>query len=162
MTCRKVQSLITPFIYDKLNNIKEMEEFIEHVQSCPECREELEVYYALLTAMEQLDTDKTLSDNFSLELKNKLEKEQEKIVHSRFLFFQKKIRLLLMILIIVFILSFRYTSNHIQPRDLLPESNFRLRIMFRENRKSSFEADLQNYMEQQKLADREIRQPSDR
>jgi hypothetical protein len=147
MTCREAQSQITPFIHNQLN-LKETEAFIEHVQSCKECREELEVYYALLTAMEQLDEDKTLSNNFNMELNMKLEKEQEKIVHARFIYYRKKIRLVIMILLIVFLLSFRYTNNHIQPRDLLTESNFRLRIMFQEDKKPSFEADLRKYLKE--------------
>jgi hypothetical protein len=50
--------------------------------------------------------------------------------------------------LIVFLLSFRYTNNHIQPRDLLTESNFRLRIMFQEDKKPSFEADLRKYLKE--------------
>ena len=41
----KAQSLITGFINDELD-IGELERFILHIQSCKECREELEVYYA--------------------------------------------------------------------------------------------------------------------
>ncbi|HPU63531.1 MAG TPA: zf-HC2 domain-containing protein [Mobilitalea sp.] len=71
MTCMEAQSLITRFINDELE-IVELEEFIKHIESCSECREELEVYYALLTAMKQLDEDKNLSQDFSQELQEKI------------------------------------------------------------------------------------------
>ena len=64
MTCTETQSLIKAFINDELN-INEQEEFIQHIESCPNCREELEVYYAILTAMKQLDEDKNLSGDYS-------------------------------------------------------------------------------------------------
>jgi hypothetical protein len=148
MTCKETQSRITPFIHDQLN-LKEMEAFIEHVQSCKECREELEVYYALLTAMEQLDEDRTLSDNYNMELDMKIEREQEKIVHAKFLFYRKKIRLVIVILMIVLLLSFRYTNNHIQPRDLLSRSTFRMRIMFQGDEETPLDTDLKKYLEKQ-------------
>jgi len=134
----KAQSLITPFINDKLN-LKETEEFIDHVQSCPECREELEVYYALLTAMKQLDEDKTLSDDYNMELSSKLERAQEKIIHAKFTYYRKKGVLLLVILLIVFLTSFRYTSINKEKENIVTESNYRLRISFRQERFDYYE-----------------------
>lgn len=97
MTCTEAQSIITAFINDELN-ISELEEFILHMESCPECREELEVYYALLTAMKQLDEDKNLSDDYSQELKEKIEHTQERIIHLRYNYYRKKGVLFLIIL----------------------------------------------------------------
>ena len=77
MTCIKAQSMIVSFVDNKLS-IEELEEFLDHVNSCKTCREELEVYYTLLTAMKQLNEDRNLSDNFSLELKEKLGKSTRK------------------------------------------------------------------------------------
>jgi tRNA threonylcarbamoyladenosine modification (KEOPS) complex Cgi121 subunit len=140
----KVQSLITPFINDKLN-LKETEEFIDHVQSCPECREELEVYYALLTAMKQLDEDKNLSDDFSMELSAKLEKAQEKIIHAKFTYYLKKGVLLLVIILIAFFFSIRYSANRIEEEEL--KSNYRLRISFRQDRFDIYENLLQLHLD---------------
>ncbi len=131
MTCSKAQSLITPFINDQLE-LKVLEEFIGHVHTCKECREELEVYYALLTAMKQLDEDKNLSVDFSLELTEKLEREQERIVHKKFLYYRKKG---IMILIILLLTSFFSLQHYLLQRDKVEpvtESEFRLRTSFRE------------------------------
>lgn len=140
MTCMKAQSLITLFIKDKLN-LKEAEEFIDHVLSCPECREELEVYYALLTAMQQLDEDKSLSDDYNLELSAKLERVQEKIIHAKFTYYRKKGVLLLVILLIAFLVSFRYSV--INKDKIVTESTYRLRVAYRPDRFDYYDTLLQ-------------------
>lgn len=87
MTCIDAQNLITPFIHGQLD-METLEEFLDHVNNCPVCMEELDVYYALLTAMEQLDEDKELSKNYSLDLKNKIKHYEELIRRTK----AKKIR----------------------------------------------------------------------
>jgi len=138
----KAQSLITPFINDKLN-LKELEEFIDHVLSCPECREELEVYYALLTAMKQLDEDKSLSNDYNMELSSKLERAQDKIIHVKFTYYRKKGVLLLVILLIAGFTSLKYTSINKEKAKLVTESTYRLRVEFRQERFEYYDTLLQ-------------------
>ncbi len=133
MTCSKAQSLITPFINDQLDS-KVMEEFIGHVHTCKECREELEVYYALLTAMKQLDEDKNLSDDFSLELSEKLEREQEKLVHLKLTYYRKKGILILVIFFLAAFFSLQHYFLEKERVNPVTESDFRLRISFQEKR----------------------------
>lgn len=132
MTCSKAQSLITSFINDKLE-LGELEEFISHVHTCEECREELEVYYALLTAMKQLDEDQNLSDDFSLELSEKLEREQEKIVRAKFLYYRKRGVMIVIILLLTTFFSLQhYFTQKEEKVNMITDSNFQLRISFRE------------------------------
>ena len=56
MDCKQVQSGIIDFINDNMD-IKEMEQFISHIESCEECREEYDVYYTLIMGMKLLDSD---------------------------------------------------------------------------------------------------------
>ena len=72
MNCERVQELIAPFVNEKLNT-DETEEFLKHIDSCDDCREELEVSYSLMTAMNQLDAGTDLSDNYIQELDDKIE-----------------------------------------------------------------------------------------
>lgn len=72
MDCKRAMELITQFINEQLN-AEDTEEFLNHIDSCPECREELEVTYSLMTAMKQLDEDTDLSDNYIEELNQKIE-----------------------------------------------------------------------------------------
>ena len=56
MDCKKAQSLVTSYITRKLND-KDLEEFLEHVNTCDECYEELEIYYTVHYTLERLDQD---------------------------------------------------------------------------------------------------------
>ena len=132
MTCLRAQSLITPFINDELN-IKDLEEFIGHVRSCKDCREELEVYYALLTAMQQLDEDRNLSDDFNMELAEKLDRSQDKIVHVKYVFYRKKGILVFIILLLAAYLSLQ-AYFIVEEENPTIVSSFRMRISFHEDR----------------------------
>ena len=149
MTCNKAQSMITLFINNKLS-LKELEEFINHVSSCPVCREELEVYYALLTAMKQLDEDKNLSSDYGLELDQKLERCRERILHAKFTYYRKKIILFVTIIILAFIFSIGYAGRSIEER-LVTKSDFRLRKSFHEKQGDYYEFMLQDYLKQHGL-----------
>ena len=72
MDCKRAMELMTQFINDRLD-AEDIQAFLDHIDSCPECREELEVNYSLMTAMKQLDEDTDLSDNYIEELNQKIE-----------------------------------------------------------------------------------------
>ncbi len=72
MDCKRVMELMTQFINEQLD-AEDVHAFLDHIDSCPECREELEVNYSLMTAMKQLDEDTDLSDNYIEELNQKIE-----------------------------------------------------------------------------------------
>ena len=72
MDCKRAMELMTQFINDRLD-AEDIQAFLDHIDSCPECREELEVNYSLMTAMKQLDENTDLSDNYIEELNQKIE-----------------------------------------------------------------------------------------
>lgn len=78
MNCVEAQGMVSAFIEQKMD-IKTKEAFLEHVDSCEECMEELEIHFIFYTGMKQLDQEKTFSDDFHQELMDFLEKEREKI-----------------------------------------------------------------------------------
>jgi hypothetical protein len=106
MNCIETQRLIVPFINDELN-MEQLEEFIHHVHSCPNCMEELEVYYVLLAGMKQLDEDKELSTNFNQDLKDLLSLSEDRIIHNKFLHIRKRIVLIILITLVAIVSSFR-------------------------------------------------------
>ena len=148
MTCRTAQGLITSFINDELD-IDELEEFVDHMQSCTDCREELEVYYALLTAMKQLDEDKHLSNDFNKELEDKLDRSQEKIIHLRYNYYRKKGVLVMVILLMTVMFSLYHYFIPRQIENPVKESQFRLRTSFMEDRFDKVTEDLNRYFEEQ-------------
>jgi hypothetical protein len=148
MNCIKAQSMITPFINNQLN-LKDTEEFVNHISSCKECKEELEVYYALLTAMRQLDEDKNLTSDFNLELNEKLEQARDKVIHARFTYYRKKVILLLTIIILAFFISIRYAGEREEYIHPVTDSDFRIRAPFKNGRSSLNERLLQEYLTEQ-------------
>ena len=44
MDCRTAEGLVNRYIEHELS-VNELEEFLEHVQNCPSCYEELETYF---------------------------------------------------------------------------------------------------------------------
>jgi glycosidase len=60
-----------------------MEPFIKHVQSCPDCYEELEISYIMLEGMRRLEQDEGIAVNFQQELKKKLKKQLHHVIRQR-------------------------------------------------------------------------------
>lgn len=86
MDCREAQSLIIPFIEGKLND-EQNTVFIDHVEHCSECYDELEVYFIALSGIRQLDGDgsdyiQDISD-FKAALKNYIEYKKSTVSKHR-------------------------------------------------------------------------------
>ena len=54
MDCRTAESMVTRFIDHSLS-VNELEEFLDHIETCPSCYDELETYFIVHEAMQQLD-----------------------------------------------------------------------------------------------------------
>lgn len=106
MNCIDVQRLIMPFINDELSN-SQLEELIHHIRNCPNCMEELEVYYVLLSGMRQLDNDKELSNDFHQDFMDLIKLSEERIIHQKFLHIRKRIVLIILISVVAVASSVR-------------------------------------------------------
>lgn len=124
MNCLEAQSHITAFVNDQLD-MAMMEQFINHVNGCPDCREELEVYYTLLTAMKLLDEDKELSNQFSQELDNKIKSSADKIKRKKKARIRKRFYLFALAFGFVIVTSLSVT-NQIIPKKIPEKPSFQL------------------------------------
>lgn len=70
------------FINHKLNEADE-KAFIEHIRSCKDCREELEIYYIMLIGMRQLDEGEELTADFKKRLTDEIDCRYEAIERRR-------------------------------------------------------------------------------
>lgn len=73
MDCMKAQKLIRPYLEGQISD-RELEEFLDHVENCPECHDDLEIYFSIY---ETLGDD---SDDRNYDFKRKL---AQKIAASR-------------------------------------------------------------------------------
>lgn len=84
MNCREVEKLVIPYIKDELS-IDELDDFLEHVEDCSNCLEELEINYMVDVGLRKLDEDDTVYDIVG-DLQRKLESSTFRI--QRFFTFQ--------------------------------------------------------------------------
>ena len=54
MNCRTAEGMVNGYINHELS-LKELEEFLDHIQTCSSCYDELETYFIVHEAMQQLD-----------------------------------------------------------------------------------------------------------
>ncbi|MBO5473450.1 MAG: zf-HC2 domain-containing protein [Lachnospiraceae bacterium] len=62
MNCKEAEKKIPYFLQDELDGRK-LAEFVEHIENCPECREELSIQFLVSEGMEQLEQ----GNNFNLQ-----------------------------------------------------------------------------------------------
>ena len=55
-SCMETQKHVIPFIDDQLS-ISDLDAFLYHMEHCPDCKEEYDVYYTLLMGMRFLESD---------------------------------------------------------------------------------------------------------
>lgn len=81
MNCREAQRMVMPYIQDELTD-QELEEFLEHIETCPDCQEELEIYFTVALGLRQLD-EGTGSFNMKQELEEALEDSRRRVQFVR-------------------------------------------------------------------------------
>ena len=78
MNCLEAQGLIMKYVNNELSGLK-LEDFLKHIDSCPDCKEELEIYYILTTGMNQLDNDYVDTYNFYEAFEKQLDRSRKDI-----------------------------------------------------------------------------------
>ncbi|MDD6491166.1 MAG: anti-sigma factor [Firmicutes bacterium] len=79
MTCKEAEKLIPLFLKDELDT-DDLREFMEHVDKCEECREELSIQFLVLEGMARLESGNVF--DLQNELKARIE-ETEHILKWR-------------------------------------------------------------------------------
>ncbi len=100
MNCRETQKNISLFLEKKLE-LEQLEEFLEHIECCNDCKEELEVYYTLYTAMRILEEDTNYKNiSYKIDLKRELERAKEKCRRAKRKKMHKSLLLYILIMLI--------------------------------------------------------------
>ena len=50
LTCKQAEKMVMPYIDGRLDE-EELEDFLSHVNECPACREELEIYFTVYVGL---------------------------------------------------------------------------------------------------------------
>ena len=77
MDCRTAEGMVSSYIKHDLP-LNELEEFLDHVQNCSSCYDELETYFIVHAAIRQLDEE---SKDSTLDFRELLEEDIRKSKH---------------------------------------------------------------------------------
>lgn len=120
MTCLEAQSHIMSFVDGSLPE-SQLDDFVMHMQHCPNCFEELEIYYTLIVGMNKLDNYMELPKDFRLEIIKKFKRIENKRKNS-FKFKLSAFSLIISALLVVFVLFYDavlgYVYNYEQQRKI--------------------------------------------
>ena len=80
MECKEVQKNIHNFINNKLDS-KDCLAFIEHIQKCPNCKEELSIEFLVVTGLQRLDDAEAF--DLQKELTEKIKTNEENALQRK-------------------------------------------------------------------------------
>lgn len=88
MTCKDIDKSIALFLDDDLDN-QQLNDFLDHIETCPECKEELTIQFLVRTGMQRLEDGNTFNlkeelDNLLRDAEKRL-KGRRRLVHFSFL-----------------------------------------------------------------------------
>lgn len=83
MTCKEADKAISLFLDDDLDN-QDLSEFLNHIDTCPDCKEELTIQFLVKTGMQRLEDGDTF--NLKYELDNLLKDAYRRLKGRRRLF----------------------------------------------------------------------------
>ncbi len=84
MTCKDADKLIPLFLDDDLDN-QDLSDFLDHIDSCPECKEELTIQFLVKVGMQRLEDGNTF--NLAGELNSLLKDARKRLRRRRHLVF---------------------------------------------------------------------------
>lgn len=79
MTCQQAEKMVVPYINNELS-VAELQDFLEHIEGCENCREELEIYYMVDVGLKKLDEEQGTYDIVG-DLKRRLAESRRIIGH---------------------------------------------------------------------------------
>ena len=148
MDCQEAQALINKYVHNELD-LKTLEDFLLHVEQCPDCMEELEVYYIVFQGFRRLDEDDNIAVNYHEEFIHTLNVNEEKIRHSHNLYIIRRIAFLLLLVVVTLGSSFSMNSEEAKDNLIYRSegaSEYHLPTYFFESRKTHIDEYLEkNY-----------------
>ena len=77
MDCKTANRMMVPFLEGTLS-LEETDHFLKHIKECSGCREDLEIYYTVRTAIDGMDQDRFKTSN----LKQQFEHDMNQVARQ--------------------------------------------------------------------------------
>lgn len=148
MDCQRAQSLINKYVHNELD-LNTLEDFLLHVEQCPDCMEELEVYYIVFQGFRRLDEDENIAVNYHEEFLKTLTDNENKLRHYRNMHILKRVAFFGLLIAVMAVSNLSINLGEVNEKLIYRserESEFRLPTYFFQTRKTIIdEYLLQNY-----------------
>lgn len=104
LTCKQAEKLIGPFLRDEMDN-RTKRQFLDHIGSCPSCKEELSIQFLVTTGMQRLEDGDTFDLNRELRNKMDMERHHLQILGSmqKGLYATEAVALLMAVMILIMV-----------------------------------------------------------
>lgn len=107
MRCRQAQSLVGAFIKDELDD-EQLKEFLDHIENCADCYEELEVSYMVTEGLAALDHDVTGTFDLKKSLQNVIRSRRKRLALGRRRKLRRRIIAALFVIFMIVLLIFYF------------------------------------------------------
>lgn len=103
MNCVDTEPYIQLFVDDKLTGAR-LREFLNHIEACPECYEEMEINYLIKEALSRLEDGKTF--DLRTELVQKLECSKRCLrLHEKLVLFRQVVMIFTLVTLLMTLIS---------------------------------------------------------
>ena len=110
MKCDEIQGKLDAFLKNQMS-LRELSDFLAHIDGCPSCYEELETYYTVEVALNYLDSNEVESYNIPLRLTKTLESARKRVKRETMMYrCFLAIVFLLAVLLIILLVSMNFTD----------------------------------------------------
>lgn len=107
MECKEAQPLVKKYIDGEISD-KDLDKFLNHIENCKECYEELEINYTIFSALMKLDDNPNLSYNINEMLLEELNASRKYIRRKKKFNFYKITIYAIAMLALIFILAVQF------------------------------------------------------
>lgn len=105
MNCKQTEKKIEEFLNDDLDN-RTLRQFLRHIDSCPDCKEELSIQFLVTEGLNALENGDTYDLNNSL--KTRLERSRREINISKKLFWTRNITFITVLILTILLIFFMH------------------------------------------------------
>ena len=134
MNCLDFQSEITRYINNDLS-FKEKENFIAHLKTCDNCRDELEIYYIVMTSLRQMDNNNEVTTDFKSSFEKNIRNSERELVRRRYERLRRRITFPAVLSIVMLLTGLSVTEEEETPTETMEtaRSIYEMKFRFADN-----------------------------
>lgn len=125
MKCMEARRMVTPYVNRTLSD-KETEQFLDHVEHCRDCMEELDIYFTMYKAMDSLDSGSHQEYNFKKMLEEDIHAARRSILVHKL---SRITRIMIVLIAEVLLIGSVFTGYAMRKGDMTNQNMFQKAIL---------------------------------